>query len=421
MFPRTAAGIANTPARPGAAAARPSGAGAAACAGCGEVFGELPVACLAEEIETPGAGQIRALMTIAGNPVVSTPNGERLAAALERLDFMVSVDIYINETTRHADVILPAPSPLERSHYDLVLTGFAVRNVANYSPPVLAPDPDVPDEWETLLRLTGVVTGQGPDADVAAIDDFVALEAARRADARRALAASTGATPRRCWPRWRRASGPSGCSTCCCAAGPVPADARRPRGRAPRHRPRPARAAPARGAAHAEREGRARARAARRRRRAPARGAGRAGQRRMVLIGRRDLRSNNSWMHNLPKLVSGPARCTAHVHPDDAARLGLVDGEPARVRSRDGAIEVPRRGDRRHHARRRLDPARLGPRPPRRASSRVAARARRGELQRARRRGARSSRCPAPPSSTASRSRSRPLLQRDGVRARLAT
>ena len=93
---------------------------------------------------------------------------------------MVSVDIYVNETTRHADVILPAPSPLQRSHYDVALLGFAVRNVANYSPPVLAPDPDMPAEWETLLRLTGVVTGQGPNADVAAIDRFVALETARR-------------------------------------------------------------------------------------------------------------------------------------------------------------------------------------------------------------------------------------------------
>ena len=112
--------------------------------GAPEVFGELPVACLAEEIETPGDGQVRALITIAGNPVVSTPNAGRLGAALDALDFMVSVDIYLNETTRRADVILPAPSHLERAHFDLAFYSFAVRNVANYSPPVLEKPPTCP-------------------------------------------------------------------------------------------------------------------------------------------------------------------------------------------------------------------------------------------------------------------------------------
>src|SRR5205085_6334167 len=87
---------------------------------------------------------------------------------------MVSIDVYVNETTRHADVILPAPSPLRRSHYDLALYLFAVRNVANYSPPVLPPDASIPDEWVTLLRLMGVVAGLGPDADVAMLDEQVA-------------------------------------------------------------------------------------------------------------------------------------------------------------------------------------------------------------------------------------------------------
>src|SRR3954449_1916931 len=125
----------------------------------GEVFGELPAACLAEEIETPGDGQVRALITLAGNPAVSTPNSERLAAALEQLDFMISVDIYVTETSRHADVILPAPSPLERSHFDLALYGVSVRNVANYSPAVLAMPEGMQDEWRTLLRLTAVAAG----------------------------------------------------------------------------------------------------------------------------------------------------------------------------------------------------------------------------------------------------------------------
>src|SRR3954453_11236246 len=183
MFPRTAVGSSNTTGEPGRGRGAAFGRWHSRVRGMGEVFGELPAACLAEEIETPGDGQVRALIPLAGNPAVSTPNSERLAAALEQLDFMVSVDIYVNETTRHADVILPAPSPLQRSHYDVALLGFAVRNVANYSPPVLAPNPDMPAEWETLLRLTGVVTGQGPKADVAAVDRLVALETARRQSA----------------------------------------------------------------------------------------------------------------------------------------------------------------------------------------------------------------------------------------------
>ena len=142
--------------------------------GLPEVFGELPVACLAEEIDTPGEGRVRALITMAGNPALSTPNSGRLDAALDSLEFMVSLDVYLNETTRNADVILPAPSPLRRGHYDVALYQFAVRNVAHYSPPALPANPDVPDEWVTLLRLTGIAAGLGPDADVAALDETVA-------------------------------------------------------------------------------------------------------------------------------------------------------------------------------------------------------------------------------------------------------
>jgi len=112
--------------------------------GLPETGGELPVSALREEIETPGDGQIRALLTMSGNPVLSTPDGAGLGRAMEGLDFMAAVDIYVNETTRHADVILPAPSPLGRSHYDLALYQLAVRNVANFSPPVV--EPTVPDE-----------------------------------------------------------------------------------------------------------------------------------------------------------------------------------------------------------------------------------------------------------------------------------
>src|SRR3954466_4586856 len=174
MFPQPAAAL---PAGPPRAFA--TGRWQSRVRGLDEIFGELPVACLAEEIQTPGEGQVRALITMAGNPVVSTPNSRRLAAALADLEFMVSVDVYVNETTRFADVILPGPSPLERAHYDAALYGFAVRNVANYSPAIF--EGEVPDEWRTLLRMTGVVTGQGPDCDVDALDAMIGAEAARRA------------------------------------------------------------------------------------------------------------------------------------------------------------------------------------------------------------------------------------------------
>ena len=111
-------------------------------------------------------------VTIAGNPVLSTPNGGgRLDAALDSLEFMVSVDIYVNETTRHADVILPAPDPLEKSHYDLALLQLGLRNVANYSPPVIEP-PDQPGEWEILAKLALIFQGMGAEADASVVDDL---------------------------------------------------------------------------------------------------------------------------------------------------------------------------------------------------------------------------------------------------------
>ncbi|HYZ66769.1 MAG TPA: molybdopterin-dependent oxidoreductase, partial [Mycobacterium sp.] len=141
--------------------------------GAKEVLGQVPVSCLAEEIATPGEGQIKALITVAGNPVLSTPAGHKLDEALPMLDAMIAVDLWLNETTRHADVILPAPSPLEQPHHDDLILNFAVNSFANYAPPVFArPDPDAPEEWEILIRLTGLCTGTpAEDVDVAAIDD----------------------------------------------------------------------------------------------------------------------------------------------------------------------------------------------------------------------------------------------------------
>jgi anaerobic selenocysteine-containing dehydrogenase len=350
MFPLAAAGASNASGAPGRGRGARFGRFSSRVRGLGELFGELPVACLAEEIDTPGEGRIRALITISGNPVLSTPNSERLAAAVAELDFMVSLDVYVNETTRHADVILPAPSPLHRGHYDLALYQFAVRNVANYSPPVLPPDPELPDEGVTLLRLSGVAFGMGPDADVAALDAGVArtligrelqtagsLIAGREADdVMSALEPRVG--PERLLDLMLR-SGPYGdgfgahtdgvaLSLAALEAAPHELDLGPLAPRLPdvlRTAGGAIELTPELLVADVPRLHEALART-------PADGP--------VLIGRRHLRSNNSWMHNLPVLVKGKSRCTLHVHPDDATRYELTDGALARLRSRTGTVEA---------------------------------------------------------------------------------
>ncbi|MGA9859957.1 MAG: molybdopterin-dependent oxidoreductase [Solirubrobacteraceae bacterium] len=350
MFPLGAAGHSNAAGRPGRGRGARLGRFASRVRGLDEVFGELPVVCLAEEIDTPGEGQVRALITMAGNPAISTPNSGRLDAALDSLDFMVSVDVYVNETTRHADVILPAPSPLRRGHYDLALYLFAVRNVAHYSPPVLESQPELPDEWLTLLRLAGVAAGMGPDADLEMLDEGVAKTLIARAldtpgspvagrdgdELLAALAPRVG--PERLLDFMLR-TGPYGDGFGARSDGPqlslaalqdaphgvdlgpltprLPDALRTPSGSI-ELAPEPIVADVARLRESLER--------------------GRPDG--PVLIGRRHLRSNNSWMHNLPLLVSGPPQCTLHVHPDDAERYGLADGGLARVSSRTGAVQV---------------------------------------------------------------------------------
>ena len=292
--------------------------------GAPEVFGELPVACLAEEIETPGEGQVRALITVAGNPVVSTPNAERLAGALDSLDFMVSVDIYLNDTTRRADVILPAPSQLERSHFDVALYSFAVRNVANYSEPVVPKPAEMPDEWETLLRLAAIGAGAGADADIDALDDMVADDVSGRAGvepdpARRG--------PERLLDMMLR-GGAYGLSLADLEAAPHGIDLGPLEPRLPevlRTASGKVELAPEAIVADVERLHAALAE--------PPNGG-------MVLIGRRHLRSNNSWMNELAPLAKGPDRCTAMLSPTDAERLEIQDGATIRVRSRTGEITI---------------------------------------------------------------------------------
>jgi anaerobic selenocysteine-containing dehydrogenase len=159
MFPKAAAGARNTNGTPGRGRGVRFGRWKSRVRGLPEVFGELPVSCLAEEIATPGQGQVKALITLAGNPALSTPNSHRLQQALSMLDYMVSVDPYLNETTRYADVILPPPPSLARSHYDLAFYQLSVHNVAHYSPPVLEREPGAVDEWEVFLRLAGILAG----------------------------------------------------------------------------------------------------------------------------------------------------------------------------------------------------------------------------------------------------------------------
>jgi anaerobic selenocysteine-containing dehydrogenase len=331
MFTRAAGAQRNSAGTPGVGKGIQLGRWKSRVRGLPEAFGELPVVCLAEEIETPGEGQVRALVTVAGNPVVSTPQSERLERALSQLDFMVSLDIYVNETTRHADVILPGPSPLARSHYDLALYQLAVRNVANYSKPAMEPEPELEEEWRQLLRLTAIVTGQGADADLDSLDDVVIDTLIQRA----------GLDPSDVRPELDKRRGPDRALDLFLRAGPyelsldelernphgvdlgpleprIPEVLRTPSGRI-ELAPEPLVADVDRLRASLDRA--------------------RNGQ--LVLIGRRQLRSNNSWMHNLRPLVKGKDRCTMHVNPEDAERLGLIDGGRARLTSDTGAIEAP--------------------------------------------------------------------------------
>ena len=138
MFPKAAALQSNSMGKSGSGKGIVTGRRKSRVSGAPEVFGEFPMSCLAEEIDTPGPGQIKALISVASNNVLSSPNGPRLSAALDQLDFMVSLDIYVNETTRHADVILPGLSPLEEMHYDVAFSQISYRNHARYSAPVFA-------------------------------------------------------------------------------------------------------------------------------------------------------------------------------------------------------------------------------------------------------------------------------------------
>ena len=314
-----------------------------------EVRREFPVATLADEILTPGDGQVRALVTVAGNPALSAPGADRLDDALGHLDFMVCVDPYRNETTRHADVILPPPSALERSEYHLAFLSLAVRNYADWSPPLFPTD--APQEHEILGRLALIATGPDAGDDPAVLDAMLldgALQAAiDRPDSPVAdrtveeLRGLVTADPSRTTVDhlvdvmirtghagdWFGAV-PDGLSLDVLAANPhgidlgpltprLPAALRTVSGTV-ELAPTPVLADLARLEATLV---------------SPPEGNGS-----LVLIGRRHLRSNNSWMHNIDVLAKGRFRCTLQVHPDDAVRRGLTDGGEALVTSRVGEV-----------------------------------------------------------------------------------
>ncbi|MEZ4315158.1 MAG: molybdopterin oxidoreductase family protein [Polyangiaceae bacterium] len=291
--------------------------------GLPEFGGELPVATLAEEIETPGEGQLRALVTSAGNPVLSTPNGRRLDRALASLDFMVSMDIYLNETTRHAHVILPPTGPLERDHYDAVFHALAIRNTARFSPAVFPKPEGAMHDWEIFSALTERLGGRA--RTLKSLRSRAELLVTRRLGPRSMvdLGLRMGPYGGKLSPLTKGMSlrhllqNPHGVDL-----GPLAPSLP---GRLAT-RDRRIRLAPDLFLADLPRIERTLE--------SLEASAG------LLLIGRRALRSNNSWMHNSPMLVKGPARCTLKIAPPDAESRGLAQGDRARVTSRTGTIEV---------------------------------------------------------------------------------
>jgi anaerobic selenocysteine-containing dehydrogenase len=311
-----------------------------------EAAAEFPTTALAEEIDTPGDGQVQALITVAGNPVLSAPDGQRLAAALDGLGFMLSIDPYLNETTRHADVILPPPPPSQSAHFDFALNNVSVRNNARYSPPVLPLADGRPSEPEILSRVALLIMGAGLDADPALADQQVIAMtlgkavadpgspvAGRDVDELTAMLPTAPGYERRLDMMLRLGAygdgfgaRPDGLTLERLKAAPHGIDLGPLQPRVPevlRTVSGTVELAPPALVTDA-------ARLAATLSRSPDG---------FVLIGRRHLRSNNSWMHNLPALAGGTNRCTLQIHPDDAHRLGL--GEVALVKGPGGELTVP--------------------------------------------------------------------------------
>ncbi|MEV0242467.1 molybdopterin oxidoreductase family protein [Streptomyces sp. NPDC050674] len=314
-----------------------------------EAKGELPLSALAEEIDTATeeGEPVRALIAVAANPVLSAPDGDRLDKALASLDFMVSVDPYLNETSRHAHVVLPPPPPSQSPHHDFAFNTLAVRNQVRYTRPAVPLEPGRMAETEILARLILAVTGMA-GADPGAVDEMVIGQTLGKAvrephspvhgrDPQELAAALTGDTgPERRLDMMLRlgpygdgfGARPDGLGLDKLLAHPHgidlgPLAARLPQPLKTRSGkvellPEPIAAdLPRLRAALADRPGG------------------------LVLVGRRHLRSNNSWMHNVPALTGGSNRCTLHLHPEDAERLGVEDGAAVRVKGAGGEVTAP--------------------------------------------------------------------------------
>lgn len=275
--------------------------------GLPEFAGELPVAALAEEILTPGAGQVRALLSCAGNPVLSTPDGRSLDRALESLEFMVSIDIYVNETTRHADLILPPTSFLSQHHYDSVFNAFAVRKVARWNQPLVPQPAEERADWQ-IINGIGAAFAAASGREWRALPPPAAmieagLRAAGKVDVEALKGAEHGLDLGPLEPSLlRRLETASGKIEC--APDFLVADLARLAAEAPASDPLA-----------------------------------------LQLIGRRDPRDNNSWMHNAPRLTKGKLRHQLRMHPSDLAARGLRDGTRVSVRSRVGSIQTEVQAD----------------------------------------------------------------------------
>ncbi|MAT96537.1 MAG: dehydrogenase [Anaerolineaceae bacterium] len=296
-----------------------------------EFGGELPVSALAEEILTPGEGQIKGMVTIAGNPVLSTPNGRQLDKAFAGLEFMVAIDIYINETTRHANIILPPTTGLETEHYDLIFHVLAIRNTANYSPLLLPPAKNARHDWQIFQELRRRMTGQPlptRHSPQGKLDFFARMQPDQIVD----LALRYGPYGAHGFNQKKlRQQGKQGLK--------LPSLKRQPHGVdlgplqpilmqricTPNQR---IQLAPELILADLDRVRQTWLNSS-------------ANGQTLTLIGRRQLRSNNSWMHNSPRLVRGKDRCTLLMHPDDARAHNLTDGALVKICSRTGEIQLP--------------------------------------------------------------------------------
>jgi len=286
------------------------------------------VAALAEEILTGGAGQIKALVTHAGNPVLSTPNGGQLDRALGQLEFMAAIDIYINETTRHAQIILPPTSPLERGHYDLAFYLLGVRNIAKFSPALFPPDDDSRHDWQIFLELQSRMERNGLAASLERQLGQRFLNHERMLDlglrfgpyGAKLNPFAKGLTLR------KLKAAPHGIDL-----GPLQPclpDRLRTSNKRIQLAPDALVNDIARVKAKFALEG--------------TNGMGiPATNGNLLLIGRRQLRSNNSWLHNSERMVKGKPRCTLLMHPEDAARRALLAGQTVSVRSKAGRVDVP--------------------------------------------------------------------------------